>query len=45
MQAYVGGPSTVVRIDEPVRVFATKTDIPAGVRGLEGDAAAGEVRR
>jgi hypothetical protein len=27
-QAYVGGPSTVVRVDEPARVFATKIDIP-----------------
>lgn len=27
-QAYNGGPSTVVRVDEPARVFATKIDIP-----------------
>ena len=27
-QAYIGGPSTVVRVDEPARVFATKIDIP-----------------
>ncbi|BCW35097.1 hypothetical protein StoSoilA2_11530 [Arthrobacter sp. StoSoilA2] len=27
-QAYIGGSSTVVRVDEPARVFATKIDIP-----------------
>ena len=27
-QAYIGGPSTVVRVDEPARIFATKIDIP-----------------
>ncbi|MDR6685741.1 hypothetical protein J2Y41_001296 [Arthrobacter sp. 1088] len=27
-QAYIGGPSTVVRVDEPARVFATKIDLP-----------------
>ncbi len=27
-QAYIGGLSTVVRVDEPARVFATKIDIP-----------------
>ncbi|MEJ1113259.1 NPCBM/NEW2 domain-containing protein [Paenarthrobacter sp. CCNWYY172] len=27
-QAYIGGPSTVVRVDEPARVFATRIDIP-----------------
>ena len=27
-QTYNGGPSTVVRVDEPARVFATKIDIP-----------------
>ena len=27
-QAYNGGPSTVVRVDAPARVFATKIDIP-----------------